>query len=228
MAGSGSTTPFTDGTGTSATFNNPTGVAISPDGSFALIGEYNNRVRRLVLATRVVTTLAGSSSAFADGTGTSASFKVPIGIAISSDSTFALIVDSTNNRLRSVVIATGVVSTLAGSGTATFADGQGASASFNGPYFVAISPDGLFALVTDSGNNRLRRVALPTGAVTTLVGSSSATFADGTVRIFLSIAAFIIYLFISFIFEVVVAVVVAAVVAPLSIYIIYSLFLCTY
>ncbi len=127
LAGSGDTV-FSDGTGTSATFNEPSGVAISFDGVFALVADANNnRVRRVTLATGVVTTLAGSSSdsaPFADGTGSAASFSYPSGVSTSPDASFALVVDTFNNRVRHIVVATGEVTTFAGS-TQGSADGTG-------------------------------------------------------------------------------------------------------
>ena len=55
--------------------------------------------------------------------------------------------DHGNQHVRRVDIATGATTTLAGSGTAGFRDGAGASAQFNGPNDVAIAPSGGFALV---------------------------------------------------------------------------------
>jgi hypothetical protein len=69
------------------------------------------------------------------------------------------------------------VSTLAGSGSATFADGSGAGASFNYPYGVAVAPDGNI-YVADTNNHRIRKVT-PEGVVSTLAGSGGRAFADG-------------------------------------------------
>eukprot|EP00966_Prymnesium_polylepis_P200505 4646154-Prymnesium_polylepis.3 len=61
-------------------------------------------------------------------------------------------------RVRQVVVSTGVTTTLAGSGSASFADGTGASAAFNEPLGVAVSPDGLNVFVADVTNFRIRQV----------------------------------------------------------------------
>lgn len=173
---------ITDGTGSSASFNSPTDVAISSDDAFALIADYNNhRVRRIEIKTGQVTTLAGSYSGFADGARSMAQFNHPRGIAVSSDGLFALVADQDNQRVRRVEIATGLVTTLAGSGSRGFADGAGLTALFAEPTGVAISSNGLFALVSDRNNNRVRGINLATGQVITVAGNSgSVQYADGT------------------------------------------------
>ena len=165
-----------DGLGTMAQFSSPSGVAISSDGVFALVADssYANRVRRVEIGTGNVTTLAGSFQGFAEGTGTAAKFNRPMGLAISSDGSFALVADKGNNRVRRIDIATGNVTTLAGS-DAGFADDTGPFAEFRGPTGVAISSDGSFALVADQNNNLLRIVEIATGRVTTLAASSLPT-----------------------------------------------------
>lgn len=163
-----------------AKFHNPMGVAISSDGVFALMTDGNNhRVRRIALASGVVTTLAGSGlSSSADGIGTMASFSSPMGICISLDASFALVTDYSSARVRRIEIATGAVTTLAGSSSG-YEDGAGSSAKFHTPNGVAISPDASFALVTDGGNNRVRLLTIPTGAVTTMAGTGVAGYMNG-------------------------------------------------
>ena len=85
-----------------------------------------------------------------------------------------------NHRIRQIVIATGVVITLAGSGTGHFADGTGNAANFNRPIGVAVSPDGTLLFVGDMANHRIRQIVIATGVVTTLAGSGTGQFADGT------------------------------------------------
>ena len=124
---------------------------------------------------------SGSGTAtFADGTGNAASFHYPYGLAVSVDGTLLFVMDTGNHRIRQVVIATGVVTTLAGSGTATFADGMGNAASFNYPNGVVVSPDGTVVIVADTGNDRIRQVAIADGEVTTLAGTGASAHADST------------------------------------------------
>jgi DNA-binding beta-propeller fold protein YncE len=74
----------------------------------------------------------------------------------------------------------GTVTTLAGSGSAAFADGTGANASFYYPTGVAFSPDQTLLAVADPRNNRIRLIVVATGAVSALAGNGSTAFADGT------------------------------------------------
>ena len=126
----------------------------------------------------MVTTLAGSGAyAFADGTGTDASFFSPNGVAVDASGN-VFVADASNNRIRKVTLG-GVVSTLAGSaygywGTYAywgFADGTGTGASFNYPTGVAVDASGN-VIVADRNNQRIRKVT-PLGVVSTLAGSGS-------------------------------------------------------
>ena len=92
-----------------------------------------------------VTTFAGSSLGFTEGTGTAAQFNVPLGIV--KDATGNLFVcDRDNHRIRKITPA-GVVSTFVG-GTMGFVDGTGTAARFNQPYAITIAPSGDFYVET--------------------------------------------------------------------------------
>ena len=80
LAGSG-TSGYTDGTGTSAQFKHPIGVAVDGAGNVYVADQENHRIRKITTS-GVVSTLAGSTYGYTDGTGTSAQFDYPIGVAV--------------------------------------------------------------------------------------------------------------------------------------------------
>lgn len=186
FAGGGVVNSATNGTGTTARFNNPNGI--TTDGTNLFVADSGNRViRRIEIATGVVTTLAGSGLAgSSDGTGVGASFSTPNGITTDGISLF--VADSGNNRIRKITPLTGTlaamtsanaqVTTLAGSGSIITADSPvGASAAIRSPY--GITTDGTSLYVAD-GSNRIRKIDIATSAVTTLAGSGAYSSTDGT------------------------------------------------
>lgn len=154
----GSTAPGNlDGTGTAARFHGPKGVAVDSLGNVWVADANNNEIRKIT-PSGVVTTWAGTGSAgSANGSGTSASFNNPIGIAVDSSGNL-YVADYGNNEIREIN-SSDVVSSFVP-----------ASAGLVGPYGVAIDSGGN-AYVTDSGNQEIRMVT-PNGVVTTLAGGS--------------------------------------------------------
>ena len=178
LSGSSSTT-FADGRGTKATFNSPVGIGLDISGNLYVADYSNCRIRLISASTKNVTTFAGSGTcSWLDGVGTSARFYNPQGLAVTSSGT-VYVTDYGNSRLRAITSAA-VVTTLAGS-SASNADGIGTSAYFNFPSIsqsVAVDTVGNI-YVTDGNNNKIRIVS-SVGYVTTLAGSASSAWADGT------------------------------------------------
>lgn len=83
------------------------------------------------------------------------------------------------SRISLVSVLTGEVRTLIGPNMAGFQDGGPQEAQFSGPTDAVFSPDGKWIAVADTANNRIRRVQVATGVVTTLAGTSELGFVDG-------------------------------------------------
>lgn len=179
LAGTAGSAGSADGIGAAARFDTPMGI--TTDGANLYVADYGDHtIRKIVIATGAVTTLAGSAGAAgaADGTGSAARFFQPSGIT--TDGTSLYVADYGNDTIRKIAIATSVVTTLAGSaGSAGGVDGSGSVARFNGP--AGIASDGTNLYVTDYGDDTVRKVTIADGMVTTLAGSAgSVGSADGT------------------------------------------------
>jgi hypothetical protein len=181
LAGQAGVSGSNDGSGT-AKFNHPAGIAVDGAGNAYVADTNNNTIRKLVIASGAVTTLAGQagSTGSVDGTGTAARFNGPSGIAV--DTTGNLYVSDTLNHTIRKVTQAGVVLTIAGTtGTSGFADSSDISALFHGPQGIVLDGSGgLF--IADTNNNAIRKLVLGSGAVTTVAGQSGvAGSADGPV-----------------------------------------------
>ncbi|HZI19847.1 MAG TPA: NHL repeat-containing protein [Pyrinomonadaceae bacterium] len=177
VAGSGSpaVSDAAAGAPLTAGFAEPFGLAADGAGNLYVsdAGE-SNRIRKLS-PDGSVSTLAGGAEGFADGAGAAASFHTPSGIALDREGNL-YVADTGNNRVRKVT-KEGVVTTLAGDGTAGHRDGPAAQAQFNGPVGVAVDADGQ-VYVADTYNDRVRLVTKD-GAVRTIAGTGAVGFADG-------------------------------------------------
>ena len=166
LAGYAGTYGTTDGTSSSARFYYPSAVA-TDNTNIYVTDTSNNSIRQIVISTGVVTTLAGNTSGtsgYVNATGTSAYFYSPVGIA--SDGTNLYVTDFNNHVIRKIVISTGVVTTLAGSGTTGYVNATGSSAYFAYPLGITYYSGNLY--ITDQLGTRIRIVSTSTGATTTL------------------------------------------------------------
>jgi uncharacterized delta-60 repeat protein len=166
FAGTNGSSGASDGTGTGARFNNPTGVAVDAAGNVYVADTTNNLVRQIT-PTGVVTTLAGVTgiAGSQDGTGSGALFNGPSGLAVDGSKNI-YVADTGNSTIRKITPA-GVVTTLAGLPTAGgLKDGAGSDALFNQPKALTIDSAGNL-YVADTGNAAIRQVT-PLGVVTTL------------------------------------------------------------
>jgi sugar lactone lactonase YvrE len=170
IAGAAGVAGSADGVGDAARFDEPRSIV--SDGAGALyVTTKDHVVRKIIVATGLVTTVAGASGeeGAADGSGTSARFRVPRGIAAANGDVF--VADTANNTVRKIA-GSGAVTTLAGRPAAPGAvDGAGQAARFDTPMGIAVDEnDDVF--VADRMNLRIRQVSASSGAVRTLAGGA--------------------------------------------------------
>lgn len=180
--------------GEDARFSDIPSFAISPNGEkLYVVDRNNNRIRQVMVDTGAVTYLTGAGITNADGsesngnanghackneldTGVSgcAYFNRPTGSALSPNGKFLYVADSGNNVIKRVKVRgknKGKVVTIAGSGSAGFADGVGTAAKFNAPFGLAINKKGTQLFVADRDNHRIRKIRLSDKSVTTVAGT---------------------------------------------------------
>lgn len=168
-----------DGTGSAASFNGITSLAIDNREGCLYVADYtNSSIRKVVIATGVVTTIAGGTAGFADGVGTAAKFRNVGGVAFDPTTRMLYISDYNNYRIRKLDVTTNTVTTVAGDGTFTTLDGVGINARTKGPWGMAVKGGTLY--FTEFAGSTLRKMTLSTNAVTTIAGSGVDGFADGT------------------------------------------------
>jgi len=189
-AGNGSAGYSGDGgAATNASLSYPDGVAVDNLGNVFIADLGNNRIRKVDVNGNI-TTVAGNGNAGYSGDGgaaVSASLDEPYGVAVDGLGNL-FIADTFNNRIRQVDTS-GIITTLAGNGSAGYSGDGGAAtnASLDGPYGVAVDSTGnLF--IADTYNNRIRQVDTD-GIVTTVAGNSGTGYSgDGGAAVHASLS----------------------------------------
>jgi hypothetical protein len=144
--------------GTAARFKQPFGITIDASNEILLCDVGNSKIKKIT-ATKDVTTVAGTTSGYADGTVANAKFSEPTS-AVKDDAGNILITDF-NNTVR-CVSASGLVYTVAGVNSpnaGAFANGIGAAAKFNGPVKIIFAGSKTF-YISDANNRRIRKMIL--------------------------------------------------------------------
>jgi hypothetical protein len=170
------------GPGTVARFDTPQGI--TTDGTSLYVADTNNHaIRKVVISTGVVTTLAGDGSQGSQDSPGTVQFASPGGIT--TDGTYLFVADTNNHAIRKVNKVSGFTETIAGASPDIVPDSPdflddatGTNARFDSPQ--GITTDGTNLYVTDTNNFRIRKISMtaPYG-VSTLAGTGTPGIADG-------------------------------------------------
>jgi DNA-binding beta-propeller fold protein YncE len=166
------------GPASEALLNGPFDVCFDRAGNLYFSDTFNNRIRRVDAASGIITTVAGNGDkAYSgdDGPATKAALNEPYGIVIDHDGTL-FIADRLNRRVRRVDAATGIITTLAGTGEAQYGGdgGPAAQATLAEPNGLAFGPGETRLYITDVADNRVRVVDLASNTIATFAGTGAA------------------------------------------------------
>jgi sugar lactone lactonase YvrE len=171
------------GPATAAELAAPDAVALDAAGDLFIVDTGNHRIREVDHATGNISTVAGDGTGGFAGDGgdaTQAELRYPSRIALDGDGDL-FIVDSGNDRIREVDLASGDIRTVAGNGTAGYSGdgGPATAAELSNPFGIALDAVGnLF--IADYGNQRIREVDHATGSISTVAGNGANGFSgDG-------------------------------------------------
>ncbi|HUA83172.1 MAG TPA: Ig-like domain-containing protein [Bryobacteraceae bacterium] len=159
---------------TSVPLRRPWGIAQDSAGNFYFADSSDNRVRRVDVK-GTISTVAGNGVAGFSGDGgpaTAAELDTPQGVALDSNGNL-YIADYYNERVRKVVLSTGVIATVAGNGNYQYSgDGAAATAAGVDPFDVAVDSTGNL-YIADNYNSRIRKVTASTQNISSLAGSKT-------------------------------------------------------
>jgi hypothetical protein len=164
---------------TAAQFNGVQGLAFDGAGNLFVADISNNRIRKITISTGLISTVAGTGTAGYNGDGilaTAAQINIPSALAFDSNGDLYF-TDRSNSRIRKITTSTGIISTVAGTGTAGY-NGDGilaTAAQLNNPNEVSFDASGNL-YIADWINNRVRKVDKSTGIISTIAGTGTAGY----------------------------------------------------
>ncbi|MFA6908587.1 MAG: hypothetical protein WC289_01745, partial [Patescibacteria group bacterium] len=194
---------FQNRTGSDALMGRPLDMVPAPDGTYVYFSE-NNKIRKFNKATGAVTHVIGDTvDNYREGSDVDTlpmRFSGPFGITVNSTGTRMYVADRWNNRIRGVNLEASPVNAylITGAGGINtngtqdngyqegikcadqLTTGVSGCAYFKNPAGIVIDPSNAYLYVTDTGNNRVRKVRISDGQTSLVAGSGDAGFADGT------------------------------------------------
>ncbi|WP_263364961.1 NHL domain-containing protein [Edaphobacter acidisoli] len=165
------------GPATAAELDSPQGLAIDASGNIYIADTHNHRIREVKAANGNITTIAGTGAAGNSGDSgpaTAAELDLPTALAIDASGNL-YIADTHNHRIREINAATGIITTIAGTGTEGYSgdNGPATAAELDSPQGLAIDTTGNL-YIADTHNHRIREVIATTGIITTIAGTGTA------------------------------------------------------
>jgi sugar lactone lactonase YvrE len=162
-----------NGPATAASLDSPQGLALDRNNHLYLADTHNHRIRRVDLTTGLITTIAGATAGYSgdNGPATTATLNLPTALAVDANNNLYL-ADTQNHRIRKIAAATGLITTVAGTGTQGFSgdNGPAVTAAIDSPTGMAVNAAGDLYLA-DTHNHRIRKIAATTGLITTIAGT---------------------------------------------------------
>ena len=168
-----------NGSATSAQLDLPTALALDAKNNLYLADTRSHRIRRIDATTDLITTIAGNGTQGFSGDNapaTAASIDSPTGLALDASNNLYL-ADTHNHRIRRIDAITGLITTIAGTGSLGYSgdNAQAATAALALPHGLTLDAAGNLYLA-DTANNRIRRIDAITGIITTVAGNGTQGF----------------------------------------------------
>ena len=162
------------GDATDAKLNDPYGLAFDLSGNLYVADKNNNAIRKISAGTGIITTVAGTGTAGYSGDGglaTSATLNRPFGVAVDRAGNI-YISDNGNSVIRRVDASTGIITTVAGTGTAGYSGDGALATAARLHYNFGLTTDTAGNLfIADQFNQRIRKITVATGIITTVAGT---------------------------------------------------------
>ena len=182
IAGTGTASYSGDnGAATSATINGPSGIVIDKNGNVYFAENNNHVIRKISINTGIISTYCGTGSeGYSNGVASSAQLKYPNGLAMDSFG-HLYIGDCWNHAIRKINTTSNIITTIAGDGTSGSSgdNGDASSALLNNPIGVALDTSNN-VYIADYGNNKIRKITISTGLITTIAGNGASGYSTAT------------------------------------------------